>query len=180
LWLLDDSFLYFEGASEQCISDIEIGGSKIIRDLSQEEESQLNEFNEKRLKKRIDLLFFPDERKCIIIELKDPKAGINNSIGQIDKYAELLANFIKPEFKIDQFFTYLITDNFNKYDTPTGYTKIYNIDGFVRRSSPLKNFDNGIQIADQYSEVIKYSDIYERAFNRNKIFFKKLNIDSSI
>ncbi|MDR2426139.1 MAG: ATP-binding protein [Endomicrobium sp.] len=176
LWLLDELFLYFDGASEQSISDIKIKGSKIIRDLSEEEERQLNEFNEKRLNKRMDLLFFPEERKCIIIELKDPKIGVNENAGQMDKYVELLANFVKPEFAIEHFYTYLITDNFNKYDKPSGYRKIYNIDGFVRDSADIKNFENDLTIANQYSEIIKYTDIYTRANKRNEIFFNKLNI----
>jgi hypothetical protein len=170
LWLLDELFLYFDGTSEQSIYDIEINGSKVIRALSEEEKQQLNEFNQKRLNKSIDLLFFPEERKCIIIELKDPKIGVNENAGQMDKYAELLANFVKPEFAIEQFYTYLITDNFNKYDKPTGYRKIYNVEGFVRDSVDVKNFDSGLTIANQYSEVIRYTDIYERASKRNEIF----------
>jgi hypothetical protein len=176
LWLLDELFLYFDGTSEKSIADIKIKGSKIIRDLSEEEKRQLNEFNEKRLNKRMDLLFFPEERKCIIIELKDPKIGVNENAGQMDKYAELLANFVKPEFAIEHFYTYLITDNFNKYDKPSGYRKIYNIDGFVRDSADIKNFENDLTIANQYSEIIRYTDIYERANKRNEIFFSKLNI----
>jgi hypothetical protein len=176
LWLLDDLFLYFDGSSEQSISDIKINGTKIIRDLSAEEQKQLNDFNKKRLNKRIDLLFFPEEKKCIIIELKDPKIGVNENVYQMDKYAELLANFVKEEFSIEHFYTYLITDNFNKFDKPTGYRKIYGIEGFVRNSFDVKNFENDAIIANQYSEVIRYTDIYERANKRNEIFFNKLNI----
>ncbi|MDR3256414.1 MAG: hypothetical protein LBT18_01985, partial [Endomicrobium sp.] len=179
LWLLDELFLYFDGASERSISDIKIKGTKIIKDLSAEEKQQLNEFNEKRLNKRIDLLFFPEEKQCIIIELKDPKIVVNENAYQMDKYAELLANFVKPEFSIEHFFTYLITDNFNKYDKPTGYRKIYNIDGFVRDSSDIKSFENDLTIANQYSEIIRYTDIYARANKRNEIFFNKLNIPLS-
>jgi hypothetical protein len=177
LWMLDDLFLFFEGTSEQSIIDIEIKGKKIIRDLTEEEKGELNEFNRKRLDKRIDLLFFPEEKQCIIIELKDPKIGTAEGVTQMDKYAQLLANFIKPEFSIDFFFTYLITDNLNKYDGPgSGFKKIYGIEGFVRHSSNINSFDTGMSIADQYSEVIRYTDIYERARKRNKIYMQKLNI----
>jgi hypothetical protein len=90
----------------------------------------------------------------------------------MDKYAELLANFVKPEFAIEHFYTYLITDNFNKYDKPTGYRKICNIDGFVRDSADVKNFENDLTIANQYAEIIRYTDIYARAKKRNEIFFQ--------
>ncbi|MDR1173865.1 MAG: ATP-binding protein [Treponema sp.] len=177
LWLIDDMFLYFEGTSEASIEDIEIGGNKVIRELTKDEKEMLNEFNKKRLKKRIDLLFFPEEKKCIIIELKDPKVGIDDNISQMDKYAKLLANFVKPEFSIENFFTYLITDNFNKYDKPgNGYRKIYGIDGFVRNSVNITSYENDNTIADQYSEVIRYTDIHKRASNRNRIYIEKLNI----
>ncbi len=176
LWLLDDFYLYFDGSSEVSIKDIKINGKNIIKDLNEEEEEMLNEFNKKRLDKRLDLLFFPEEGKCIIIELKDPSVGVNENAQQMDKYAELLANFISPEFSIDHFYTYLLTDNFNKYDKPNGYRKIYNLDGFVRNSNDIKNYDDDKIIANQYSEVIRYTDIYERAKKRNEIFFQKLNI----
>jgi hypothetical protein len=177
LWLIDDQFLYFEGKSEAVIEDIEIKGSKIIRDLTEEEKQLLNEFNKKRLENRIDLLFFPEEKKCIIIELKDPKVGLNDNISQMDRYVQLIANFVKPEFSIESFFTYLITENFNKYDKPTnGYRKIYGIDGFVRNSADVKNYDTDNTIANQYSEVIRYTDIYKRASKRNRIFFEKMKL----
>jgi hypothetical protein len=177
LWMLDELFLFFEGTSEQPLIDIEIKGKKAIRDLTEEEVEMLNKFDKKRLEKRIDLLFFPEEKQCIIIELKDPKIGIAEGVSQMDKYAQLLANFIRPEFSIKFFYTYRITDNFIKYDRPNGdFRKIYGIDGFVRHSANITSFDTEMEIANQYSEVIRYTDIYERACKRNKIFMQKLNI----
>ncbi|MDR1269951.1 MAG: ATP-binding protein, partial [Planctomycetaceae bacterium] len=178
LWLLDDLFLYFEGISEIAIEDIAIKGKKIIRNLTNEEKRLLNEFNKKRLRKRIDLLFFPEEKKCVIIEIKDPKVGLNENVQQMDKYAELIANFVDQEFFIENFYTYLITDSFNKYDKPgNGYRKMYGIEGFVRNSADIKSYENDAVIANQYSEVIRYKDIYSRAKKRNQIFFEKLDIN---
>jgi hypothetical protein len=175
--MFDELFLFFEGTSEQPIRDIEIKGEKAIRDLNEEEITLLNEFDKKRLEKRIDLLFFPEEKQCIIIELKDPKVGIAEGVSQLDKYAQFLANFIRPEFSIRFFYTYLVTDSFNRYDGPSGdFRKIYGIDGFVRHSANIIDFDTGQVIANQYAEVIRYTDIYERARKRHKIFMQKLNI----
>ena len=176
LWMLDDLFLFFEGRSEKSIIDIEYKEEKIIRDLTDDEKIKLNEFEKKRMERRIDLLFFPEEKKCIIIELKDPKVDMVEGVSQLDRYTEFLANFIKPEFSIDEFFTYLITDNFNLFDKPSGYRKIYGLEGFVRDSISIKNYYNDLPIANQYSEVVRYTDIYERARKRNKIFMQKLNI----
>jgi len=178
LWMLDDLFLFFEGRSEKSIASIEIKGQKAIRELTEEETQKLNEFEKKRMERRIDLLFFPNEKKCIIIELKDPKVDVAEGVSQMDRYAELLANFIKPEFSIEFFYTYLITDKFNTFDKPSqDFRKIYGIEGFVRHSATIRNYYTEMPIANQYSEVIRYTDIYERARSRNKIFFQKLNID---
>jgi hypothetical protein len=181
LWMLDDIFLFFAGTSEQSIKDIEIKGERAIRDLTKDEIEMLNEFDKKRLEKRIDLLFFPEEKQCIIIELKDPKMGTDEGISQIDKYTQLLANFLKPDFSIEYFYTYLITDNFNLFDKPSvGFKKIYGIEGFVRHSIDIRDYYTDIPIANQYTEVIRYTDIYERAKKRNKIFMQKLNIEEEI
>jgi hypothetical protein len=180
LWLLDDLFIYFEGTSEIAIEDIEINGKRIIKTLLPSEKELLNEFNKRRLEKSIDLLFFPEERQCIIIELKDPKVGLSENAHQMDKYAELIANFVSSDFSIETFFTYLITDHFNIYDRPTGYRKIYGIDGFVRHSIDIQKFETGQTIANQYAEVIRWTDIYERAKTRNKIFFTKMNMQEEI
>ncbi|MDR0908404.1 MAG: hypothetical protein LBM77_01435 [Spirochaetaceae bacterium] len=177
MWLLDDSFLYYEGSSETKIEDITISGEKIIRDLTKEEKEQLNAFNHKRLEDRIDLLFFPSEHQCIIIELKDPKIRLDENALQMDRYAQLLANFVKEKYAIKHFFTYLITDNFNIYDKPSSdFRKIYGIEGFVRRNSDITSYTTNETIASLYSEVIRFTDIYERAKNRNKIYFKKMGI----
>jgi hypothetical protein len=177
LWMLDDMFLFFEGTSEQPITSITIKGEKAIRDLTEAEIKMLDEFNKRRLERRIDLLFFPEEKQCIIIELKDPKLGTDVGVCQLDNYAKLLANFLKPDFSITFFHTYLITDNFNVFDKPgNGFRKIYGIDGFVRHSVDISDYYSNLTIANQYTEVIRYTDIYERAKKRHKIFMHKLNI----
>jgi hypothetical protein len=95
----------------------------------------------------------------------------------MDRYAEMLANFLEPEFSIVLFYTYLITDNFNLFDKPgAAFRRIYGIEGFVRQSVDIRNYYDDTTIANQYSEVIRYTDIYERARKRNKIFMQKLNI----
>jgi hypothetical protein len=52
---------------------------------------------------------------------------------------------------------------------------MYGIDGFVRPAADIKSYENDSTIANQYSEVIRYTDIYERALKRNRVFFEKLN-----
>jgi hypothetical protein len=46
-------------------------------------------------------LFFPEERQCVIIELKDPKVGLSENAHQMDKYAELIANFVGSDFPVE-------------------------------------------------------------------------------
>jgi hypothetical protein len=182
MWLIDDSFLYFEGTSESKIEDIEINKQKLIKNnLTEEDFKKINEFNIKRLENRIDLLFFPQENKCIIMELKSPNVLVNHeNILQLNNYVSLIAKYKKEDIVIDQFFTYFITENISEIDIDNldDFKKIYNINGYVRKNRDVKV--NGNIVANQYTEIISYNDIFKRATQRNNIFFEKLGIKNII
>ncbi|MDR0423582.1 MAG: hypothetical protein LBH46_03240 [Rickettsiales bacterium] len=171
MWLLDEQFLYFEGKSEEKIKDITYKNEKIIReDLTEGEKGELLSFNEDLTKNGVDLIFFPNDAKCIIIELKDPKINDLN-ISQIDRYTMLVTKYIKEKFKIQMFYTYLITENFNDIHVPNDFTKMYGINSYFKPTYQIR--DSG---AFQYTEIISYTDVYKRASKRNNIFFEKLNL----
>lgn len=70
LWMLNEDYLYFRGVSDQPLNQIEIDGVKLFREeVSEEEERYLSSLGENRRIKRPDILLFPSERKCIIVEL---------------------------------------------------------------------------------------------------------------
>lgn len=172
LWMLDDEFIYFTGYSDIPLNQMKDEKGENIFDfanISREERNLL----ETRDEDKPDIILFPSEGKCIIIELKKPSERINKHINQAKDYARLIANYSKPNNKIDMFYTYLITDNINLNDIDDDYEQIHNLNAYFCPTKELKSVRNNSRdkVGYIYSEIISYSDIYKRAALRNKIFF---------
>lgn len=182
LWLINEDFILFEGSSELTLENLEIGGKKIFRkeeDLTEEELDFKNSLKEDRFGKRPDILLFPQEGKCIIIELKSTEAKVSDYISQIQNYATLIRNFSIDEFEFTTFYGYLFGEQINTLDTKakdpdfkeaTHFDYLYrpakSVAGFFRHR---KNQDGTI-----YTEIMKYSVLLERAKGRNNVFIEKL------
>ena len=179
LWLVSEDFIYFKGSSEELLKDIKINGINLFRDnLTPDEESFRTSLNENRYAKRPDILLFPDEGKCIIIEFKNPDVNVSEHLTQITNYASLIWNFARPEFKFETFYGYLIGEKINPIDVRFNdgdFKEAYNFDYLFRPHKSVPGFFNKGGDASLYTEVIKYSTLLERAKRRNEIFIKKLN-----
>jgi hypothetical protein len=178
LWFINEEFIYFKGFSNIKLSLITIDGELVFKEkFSTEEERYLNSLGEKRLDKKPDVLLFPDEGKCIIIEFKAPDVNLSNHLTQINKYAYLIANYTKEEYKINSFYGYLIGESIEPgdlYGTGTGnWEKSPHFNYMFRPSQNVHN-DRGDIVASLYTEVIKYSTLLARAKKRNEIFINKL------
>ena len=178
LWLVNEDFIYFKGTSEDQIKDIEIDGIKLLRsDLNAEEEEFRLSLGENRYDKRPDILLFPLENKCIIIEFKNPNVNVSDHLNQISNYASLIWNFSEKQFKINTFYGYLIGEKINSFDVRSydgDFNEAYNFDYLFR---PLKKIPGFFVSGDAslYTEVIKYSTLLDRATKRNDIYIKKLS-----
>ncbi|MFV8357398.1 type I restriction endonuclease [Flavobacterium sp. XS1P32] len=185
LWIINEDFIYFQGISESKLSEIKFKGENIIReDLSEEENKFITSIGENRLHKRPDILLFPQEEKCIIIEFKNPSVSVSDHLNQINNYATLLRNFSIPEMKLTTFYGYLIGEKIEPNDVrayDADFKNAYNFDYLFRPSKTIAGmFNNEGKDGSLYTEVVKYSTLLERAKNRNNIFIKKLtkeNID---
>lgn len=105
LWILNEDFIHFQGVSESELRNAEYGGEKIIReDLTAEEIAKLKSYNRDQLAKRTDILLFPQEHKCIIIELKSTEADVTKYLLQIVDYAGLIRQYTKEKFEITNFY----------------------------------------------------------------------------
>jgi hypothetical protein len=181
LWLINEEFIYFKGTSESYLYDLQYEGKKIMKDensLTKEQIRYLNSLNERRLEKKPDVLLFPNEGKCIIIEFKAPDVNASRHIGQIDSYAALLRNFSKDEFHINCFYGYLIGESIEDFDvrgTNHRMEHSYHFEYWFRPAEAVPGF-YGRTDGSIYLEVIKYSTLLERAKTRNKIFMEKLGI----
>ncbi len=177
LWLINEEYIYFSGVSEHRFIDIEYKGRKIFKDdLPEDEVRYLNSLGEKRLHKRPDVLLFPEEEKCIIIEFKAPDVNVSEHLSQIDFYANLLRNYTIDELQITSFYGYLIGESIEDRDvrgrvSRFEYSPKFNY--WFRPSEKVVDFSNRND-GNIYMEIIKYSSLLQRAKLRNKIFIEKL------
>ncbi|WP_118976318.1 ATP-binding protein [Taibaiella koreensis] len=178
LWMINEDFIYFKGSSEKRLSKLEIDGKPVFKkSFSDEEERYLSSLGEDRKIKRPDVLLFPEEGKCIIIEFKAPHVNASDHLTQIDKYANFIRNYTEDEFQITTFYGYLLGENIEPRDVlgaVSRYEQSYQFDYLFRPSENVIGFD-GRTNGSIYSEVIKYSTLLQRARQRNKIFINKLN-----
>jgi hypothetical protein len=178
LWFINEEFIYFKGFSNVKLSLITIDGELIFKkQFSDEEEHYLHSLGENRLDRKPDVLLFPDEGKCVIIEFKAPAVNVSDHLTQINKYATFIANYTEDKYKMNTFYGYLIGEAIEPMDilsTGTGnWEKPPHFDYMFRPSQNIYN-DKGIAIGSLYTEVIKYTTLLERAKKRNEIFIKKL------
>lgn len=179
LWIINEDFIYFKGTSEKQLSKIKIDGNLLFKNIfSIEEERYLVSLGENRKIKRPDVLLFPDEGKCIIIEFKAPDVNVAEHLTQIDFYANLIRNYTQDEFQITTFYGYLIGENIEPRDVlgrVSRYEHSYQFDYLFRPSENVVGFD-GRTNGSIYTEVIKYSTLLERALKRNSFFLNKLGL----
>ncbi|MBC7523918.1 MAG: ATP-binding protein [Flavobacterium sp.] len=179
LWILNEEFIYFKGNSEFLLRDLELDGKKVFQsEFTKEEEKYLNSLGKKRLDKRPDVLLFPEEGKCIIIEFKAPKVNASEHLTQINMYASLIRNYTHKEFEIKTFYGYLIGEGIESKDVQGSVSTFeysQNFDYLFSPSQKVIGFD-GNENGSIYTEVLKYSSLLERATLRNKIFIEKLGL----
>jgi hypothetical protein len=176
LWLLNEDFIYFDGTSESSLSNIKVNGEVLFRkELDEEEKKYIHSLGEDRFKKRPDILLFPSESKCIIIEFKKPEVNVADHLNQIKKYAGLIHNFCRDEKIIHTYYGYLIGQSMNYKEIQNiepEYQFNYNFNFLFRPNFPvLGNIVEPNRLpGSMYSEIITYSTILERARLRNSIF----------
>lgn len=180
LWLLNEDFILFNGSSEKMLKDLKINDEKIFKnddELSQKELEYKTALGRKKYDNRPDVLLFPDEGKCIIIEFKAPKVNISDYLTQIQNYATLLRNYTKPEFQFDTFYGYLLGEEINALEVDShdpDFKEAYHFDYLFRPAKTVSGKISGRDDGSIYMEIIKYSTLLERAKNRNDVFIKKL------
>lgn len=181
LWLLDDQYLYFEGCSEKDLDKIEINGTKLVKEkLTENEEAyKVRQLGDKTVDvgdRRPDIMLYPAEGKCILIEFKAPDVDVSKYLDQINQYAMVINNLSDEKFKIHAFYGYLIGETVD-YDfveeRNSTFKQAPNLKYLFRSSYELPG-RFGRPNGDLYTEIIKYSDILKRAQLRNRILMEKL------
>lgn len=178
LWLINEEYMYFKGTSESMLSKVELEGIRIFRDdFKEEEQRYLSSLGENRKRMRMDVLLFPSEGKCVILEFKNPNVNLSNCLEQITKYAYFLRNFTKPEYKFLTFYGYLIGEGLEKRDVRAAdgdFKTAPNLDYLFRPMKIIPDQSGGNQDGSLYMEVIQFSVLKQRAELRNRAFIDLL------
>lgn len=178
LWMIDEEYIHFEGISEGKLDNVQFRGEPLFKkELTPEEKEYKIRIDGTNVgDKRPDVLLFPEEGKCIILEFKAPKVKVENHIDQITQYATIIHALSNEKYPFRAFYGYLIGENGDIYsiidrDGDFIYSKSL---GYVFR--PHKRladpFNRGE--ASLYLEIIRYSDLLKRAQLRNKIYTDKI------
>jgi hypothetical protein len=183
LWLINEEFIYFEGTSESYLKDLSYKGKKIFKDdeelTGEEKKYRLKQRGDANLK-RTDILLFPKEQKCVIIELKAPDVNVSEHLNQISKYATLIHNLSKSEFNFTTYYGYLLGENIDIddiRDNDSDFKTAYHLDYLFRPYKEIVGKFGRIP-GSLYTEILKYSTLLERANIRNNIFFEKLGVNN--
>lgn len=178
LWMIDEEYIHFEGISEGELDKILFRGEPLFKEKLTPEEKDYKIRNDRKDvgNKRPDVLLFPEEGKCIILEFKAPKVDVEKHLTQITEYATIIHALSSEKYPFHSFYGYLIGENRDIYsiidkDGDFRYSKSL---GYVfrpnkRLADPLNRGE-----ASLYTEVIRYSDLLKRAQLRNKIYTDKI------
>ncbi len=177
MWILNEDYIYFKGASEGSLGTIMLNNETIFKEklTLEEEQYKLKQEGDAGLN-RTDILLFPKESKCIIIEFKTPNVNISNHLTQINRYASLINNLSKDKYKFNTFYGYLIGENIDVDDIVDNDSDFKDAEGLNFIFRPYKRIVGKFNRKDGalYTEIIKYSTLLERAKLRNKHYIDKL------
>lgn len=180
MWLLNEDYLHYSGCSEYRLKDITVSGKKLFRDIIDEEEQKyLKSLGEDRLAKRPDILLFPSEHKCVIIELKSLDANLSKYLHQVNQYATFIRSYTTDDFYIDTFYGYLIGEGLQPNDVRASDGDFRYDPKFNFCYRPAKNItnlsdDSGRTDGTIYMEAMSFSELIKRASERNESFKLKL------
>lgn len=180
IWMLNEDYLYYRGYSEHKLSEIKIDEKTLFKtEIDAEEERYLKSLGEDRLSKRPDILLFPSEHKCVIIELKSLEANLSNYLTQINKYASFIRSYTTNDFYIDTFYGYLIGEAIESRDVRAADSDFKYDPKFDFCYRPSKSIaclwdESGSHDGSLYTEVLSFSVMLKRAMKRNESFKIKL------
>lgn len=171
LWVLNEEYVHFSGCSDLPINKIvDENGDSLLRPITDAEIAELGV----KPAMRPDIFLYPEEGKCVLVELKAPDVDLADHLNQMTKYCNLIANYSVR--KIQKFYCYLIGETFNPLTDLDGEYQETVKGDWVRNNIRIVSFQDRSTIADAQIEISKLSSIYGRAHRRNKSFADKLGL----
>lgn len=178
IWLLSEEYQYYDYiASDKPLSQIEWddGGKLFDPTIDAELAETLRRRTKDHSAKRPDIAIFGEEGSAIIIEFKAPGVPLDEHIGDLSRYAHLLA--AKSNGRLRKFYGYLVGDTLDPLGM-IGWKKFASGRSFFHTSA-LEDPDTGRMLGELYAETLLYEDIVDRASKRIGVYREKLQIDFS-
>lgn len=177
IWLLSEEYQYFDYiASDKKLSSISWGneGNALFEDnIDADLQAILKKNYEDNDAKRPDIAIFGKEGSAIIIEFKAPGVSMDNHIGDLMEYAQLLT--AKSQGKLKKVYGYLIGTELNP-NRLTGYKHFPSEKGWFN-TEEIRDHKSGNRLGELYSEILYYPDIVSKAEQRLNVYKEKLNIN---
>lgn len=178
IWLLSEEYHYYKYiASDKPLSKITWENDQLLfeSDIDDEMEKILQKNADDNAGKRPDIALFNKEGSVIIIEFKAPGVNMDDHVGDLMEYSQLLA--AKSKGRLKKFYGYLIGTDINP-NRIRGYTRFPNGKGWFGTESIIEHSTNQ-PLGELYSEILYYGDIVERASKRLEVYKTRLNVDLS-
>jgi hypothetical protein len=176
IWLLSEEYQYYDYiASDKPLSQIEWkDGEKLFDpDIDSEMAATLRRRAQENGAMRPDIAIFGKEGSAIIIEFKAPGVSMDEYIGDLSRYAHLLA--AKSNGRLKKFYGYIIGDTLDPLRMP-GWKKFASGRSYFQ-TSDLQDPESGRILGELSAETLFYDDILDRASKRIGVYRDKLQID---
>lgn len=176
MWLLNEEYHYYDYiASDMPLADIAWDNTQkvFLSDIDIEFNKLLTARVKTNERKRPDIALFNKEGSIIIIEFKAPGVSLDEHIGDLSEYAQLLA--AKSGGKLNKFYGYLIGDTVNPLRL-TGWTPFSLGKGWFK-SDPLVDPYTRNSLGETYFEILHFSDVIDRAKKRIAVYQEKLKFN---
>lgn len=175
IWILNEEYHYYDYiASDKPLSSFKWVDDELLfeSDIDEKISEIMNKNSNDNALKRPDIAIFNKEGAAIIVEFKAPGVSMDDHVGDLMEYAQLLA--AKSNGKLKQFYGYLIGSDLNPLRL-RGYTKFSNSRGYFGTEDIVEHTTN-TRLGEMYSEILFYDDIVSRASARLEVYKNKLGL----
>ena len=182
LWLLNEDYIYYDGCSNQQFGIIQFNGQKLFNDaLCDFDKFVKHNYGVNPSKKKPDILLFPQEGKCVIIEFKSPDVNVAHFLTQINYYSSLIMQYSNDCFNFHTFYGYFIGEDISTDEVLSHDPDFLEAPNFDILFRPFKRVrgKNG-EFGSLYTEILKYSALLKRAQMRNKFFVDKISTHNAL
>lgn len=175
IWILNEEYNYFDYiSSDKNLSSMQLDHSSFFdSDIDSKLEEILNKKSKDNERKRPDIAIFKKNGAAIIVEFKAPGISLDDHVGDLMEYAQLLA--AKSNGKLKQFYGYLIGDTVNP-NRILSFKKFSNNKGWFSTLDVVEQ-ESQKKIGELYAEILYYNDIADKASMKLEVYKKKLGLN---